>query len=74
MSSDEGTCDRANMNNASSEQHFWVFNDFDFLDVELEDGEVSLWPQDLLTMDDMLLHATSVNMKSTWNARHFDLL
>lgn len=27
----------------TSEQQFGVFKDFDFLDVELEDAEVSMW-------------------------------
>ena len=43
VSSDEGTRDQDNMDDTTSEQQFRVFRDFDFLDVELEDGEVSLW-------------------------------
>ncbi|XP_041918938.1 protein furry homolog [Alosa sapidissima] len=39
VSSDDGTRDQDNMDDTTSEQQFWVFNDFDFLDVELEDGE-----------------------------------
>lgn len=41
MSSDEGTRELENMDDTTSEQQFRVFRDFDFLDVELEDGEVS---------------------------------
>lgn len=61
VSSDEGTREQANMDDTSLEQQFWVFNDFDFLDVELEDGEVSLRSQNLVTVD-ILLHATSVTI------------
>ncbi|XP_031429117.1 protein furry homolog isoform X2 [Clupea harengus] len=39
VSSDEGTRDQDNMDDTTSEQQFRVFRDFDFLDVELEDGE-----------------------------------
>ncbi|KAM6961396.1 protein furry homolog [Aplochiton taeniatus] len=39
VSSDEGTREPDNMDDTSSEQQFRVFRDFDFLDVELEDGE-----------------------------------
>lgn len=39
VSSDEGTREQANMDDTCLEQQSWVFNDFDFLDVELEDGE-----------------------------------
>lgn len=42
VSSDEGTREPDNMDDTTSEQQFRVFRDFDFLDVELEDGEVSL--------------------------------
>lgn len=42
VSSDEGTRDPDTMDDNTSEQQFRVFRDFDFLDVELEDGEVSL--------------------------------
>ena len=41
VSSDEGTREPDNMDDTTSEQQFRVFRDFDFLDVELEDGEVS---------------------------------
>lgn len=41
VSSDEGTREADNMDDTTSEQQFRVFRDFDFLDVELEDGEVS---------------------------------
>ncbi|XP_047676848.1 protein furry homolog isoform X4 [Tachysurus fulvidraco] len=39
VSSEEGTRDPDNMDDTTSEQQFRVFRDFDFLDVELEDGE-----------------------------------
>ncbi|XP_028321443.1 protein furry homolog isoform X2 [Gouania willdenowi] len=39
VSSDDGTRDPDNMDDNTSEQQFRVFRDFDFLDVELEDGE-----------------------------------
>lgn len=42
VSSDDGTREPDNMDDNTSEQQFRVFRDFDFLDVELEDGEVSL--------------------------------
>ncbi|MEQ2264974.1 hypothetical protein XENORESO_000577 [Xenotaenia resolanae] len=38
-SSDEGTHELETMDDTTSEQQFRVFKDFDFLDVELEDGE-----------------------------------
>lgn len=41
VSSEDGTRDTENMDDTTSEQQFRVFRDFDFLDVELEDGEVS---------------------------------
>uniref|UniRef100_A0AAY4DVH2 Protein furry homolog n=1 Tax=Denticeps clupeoides TaxID=299321 RepID=A0AAY4DVH2_9TELE len=37
--SEDGTRDLDNMDDTTSEQQFRVFRDFDFLDVELEDGE-----------------------------------
>ena len=40
VSSSDGTRDPDNMEDTCSEQQFRVFRDFDFLDVELEDGEV----------------------------------
>lgn len=40
VSSEDGTRDQENMDDTNSEQQFRVFRDFDFLDVELEDGEV----------------------------------
>lgn len=40
VSSDDGTREADNMDDTTSEQQFRVFRDFDFLDVELEDGEV----------------------------------
>ncbi|KAI4879801.1 hypothetical protein NFI96_008840 [Prochilodus magdalenae] len=40
VSSEDGTRDLDNMDDTASEQQFRVFRDFDFLDVELEDGEV----------------------------------
>ncbi|XP_066555820.1 protein furry homolog isoform X1 [Amia ocellicauda] len=39
VSSEDGTRDQDNMDDTTSEQQFRVFRDFDFLDVELEDGE-----------------------------------
>uniref|UniRef100_A0A671L2Q0 Protein furry homolog n=1 Tax=Sinocyclocheilus anshuiensis TaxID=1608454 RepID=A0A671L2Q0_9TELE len=39
VSSEDGTRDTENMDDTTSEQQFCVFRDFDFLDVELEDGE-----------------------------------
>ncbi|XP_059502688.1 protein furry homolog isoform X2 [Stegostoma tigrinum] len=38
-SSDDGPREQENMDDTTSEQQFRVFRDFDFLDVELEDGE-----------------------------------
>ncbi|XP_039601673.1 protein furry homolog isoform X2 [Polypterus senegalus] len=37
--SEDGNRDQENMDDTTSEQQFRVFRDFDFLDVELEDGE-----------------------------------
>uniref|UniRef100_A0A8C6KTX9 FRY microtubule binding protein n=1 Tax=Nothobranchius furzeri TaxID=105023 RepID=A0A8C6KTX9_NOTFU len=39
VSSDDGTRELENTDDSTSEQQFRVFRDFDFLDVELEDGE-----------------------------------
>ncbi|XP_034024286.1 protein furry homolog [Thalassophryne amazonica] len=39
VSSEDGTREPDNMDDTTSEQQFRVFQDFDFLDVELEDGE-----------------------------------
>nr|XP_055052852.1 protein furry homolog isoform X2 [Misgurnus anguillicaudatus] len=39
VSSEDDTRDTENMDDTTSEQQFRVFRDFDFLDVELEDGE-----------------------------------
>nr|XP_057935004.1 protein furry homolog isoform X2 [Doryrhamphus excisus] len=39
VSSDEGTREADTVDDTASEQQFRVFRDFDFLDVELEDGE-----------------------------------
>ena len=39
-SSEDGAREQENMDDTNSEQQFRVFRDFDFLDVELEDGEV----------------------------------
>uniref|UniRef100_H2ZVD6 FRY microtubule binding protein n=1 Tax=Latimeria chalumnae TaxID=7897 RepID=H2ZVD6_LATCH len=39
VSSDDGIREQENMDDTTSEQQFRVFRDFDFLDVELEDGE-----------------------------------
>ncbi|XP_029923116.1 protein furry homolog isoform X2 [Myripristis murdjan] len=39
VSSEDGTREPDNMDDTTSEQQFRVFRDFDFLDVELEDGE-----------------------------------
>lgn len=40
VSSEDGAREQENMDDTTSEQQFRVFRDFDFLDVELEDGEV----------------------------------
>lgn len=40
VSSEDGGREQENMDDTNSEQQFRVFRDFDFLDVELEDGEV----------------------------------
>ena len=40
MASEDGAREQENMDDSNSEQQFRVFRDFDFLDVELEDGEV----------------------------------
>lgn len=40
MPSEDGAREQENMDDSNSEQQFRVFRDFDFLDVELEDGEV----------------------------------
>lgn len=40
VSSEDGARDVENVDDTNSEQQFRVFRDFDFLDVELEDGEV----------------------------------
>lgn len=40
VSSEDGAREQDNMDDTNSEQQFRVFRDFDFLDVELEDGEV----------------------------------
>ncbi|TRY66006.1 hypothetical protein DNTS_003783 [Danionella cerebrum] len=42
VSSEDSTRDTENMDDTTSEQQFRVFRDFDFLDVELEDGEHSI--------------------------------
>ncbi|XP_058886454.1 protein furry homolog isoform X3 [Acipenser ruthenus] len=39
VSSEDGAREQENMDDTTSEQQFRVFRDFDFLDVELEDGE-----------------------------------
>uniref|UniRef100_A0A803XRB9 FRY microtubule binding protein n=1 Tax=Meleagris gallopavo TaxID=9103 RepID=A0A803XRB9_MELGA len=39
VSSEDGAREQENMDDSNSEQQFRVFRDFDFLDVELEDGE-----------------------------------
>lgn len=41
VSSEEGGTREDTLDDTASEQQFRVFRDFDFLDVELEDGEVS---------------------------------
>lgn len=40
VSSEEGGTRDDTLDDTASEQQFRVFRDFDFLDVELEDGEV----------------------------------
>lgn len=42
VSSEEGGTREDTLDDTASEQQFRVFRDFDFLDVELEDGEVWL--------------------------------
>lgn len=42
VSSEEGGTREDTLDDTASEQQFRVFRDFDFLDVELEDGEVRL--------------------------------
>lgn len=49
VSSDDGTRDPDTIEDNTSEQQFRVFRDFDFLDVELEDGEVSLTDREFFT-------------------------
>ena len=49
VSSEEGGTREDTLDDTASEQQFRVFRDFDFLDVELEDGEVRFiiyctWP------------------------------
>lgn len=45
VSSEEGGTREDTLDDTASEQQFRVFRDFDFLDVELEDGEVrSIFP------------------------------
>nr|XP_034971650.1 protein furry homolog isoform X5 [Zootoca vivipara] len=39
VASEDGAREQENMDDSNSEQQFRVFRDFDFLDVELEDGE-----------------------------------
>lgn len=41
VSSEEGGTREDTLDDTASEQQFRVFRDFDFLDVELEDGEVT---------------------------------
>lgn len=42
VSSEEGGTREDTLDDTASEQQFRVFRDFDFLDVELEDGEVRI--------------------------------
>nr|XP_023842967.1 protein furry homolog [Salvelinus alpinus] len=44
VSSEEGGTREDTLDDTASEQQFRVFRDFDFLDVELEDGEVRQLP------------------------------
>lgn len=44
VSSEEGGTREDTLDDTASEQQFRVFRDFDFLDVELEDGEVRFTP------------------------------
>lgn len=44
VASEDGAREQENMDDSNSEQQFRVFRDFDFLDVELEDGEVQYSP------------------------------
>lgn len=52
VSSDDGTRDLDTIEDNTSEQQFRVFRDFDFLDVELEDGEVSLIDREFFTWEE----------------------
>ena len=47
VSSEEGGTRDDTLDDTASEQQFRVFRDFDFLDVELEDGEVRAPPPPL---------------------------
>lgn len=55
VSSEDGTRDTENMDDTTSEQQSRVFRDFDFLDVELEDGEVSRYLKNETKMINSLL-------------------
>jgi len=57
VSSEDGTREDT-LDDTTSEQQFRVFRDFDFLDVELEDGEVSRKPGIR-----MVLHSNMFDLK-----------
>lgn len=66
VSSEDGTRDTENMDDTTSEQQFRVFRDFDFLDVELEDGEVSRYLKNETKMISSLLLVKSFDFQITW--------
>ncbi|XP_074842355.1 protein furry homolog isoform X7 [Carettochelys insculpta] len=70
VSSEDGAREQENMDDSNSEQQFRVFRDFDFLDVELEDGEImTLSPsEDTIHMDSL---STSCDTTSA-DPHHFN--
>lgn len=50
VSSEEGGTREDTLDDTASEQQFRVFRDFDFLDVELEDGEVRVLVNELCAL------------------------
>ncbi len=65
VSSEDGTRDTENMDDTTSEQQFHVFRDFDFLDVELEDGEVSRYFKKR-NQNDWFPHVKLFDFQITW--------
>lgn len=61
VSSEEGGTREDTLDDTASEQQFRVFRDFDFLDVELEDGEV--W---LITTDELKQNYLCLSLPSTF--------